>query len=479
VTGGRPDLVVHAARAVVGSDPLTAGGAAINVASSATDRGDGTQPAGGAAGCSVSVRDGVVADVRPLDRSVCGREVVELGRDVVLLPGLVDTHVHVNEPGRTEWEGFASATRAAAAGGVTTLLDMPLNSLPPTLDPSALAVKRAAAAGRCAVDVGFWGGAVPANLGRLGELLGAGVFGVKCFLPDSGVEEFPALAGDGLLRACEELATLDGLLLVHAEDPDVLASAPAAAGRSYDRYLASRPAGAEDAAVATVLDAARRTGARVHVVHLSSAGSLSMLAQARSDGVRVTVETCPHYLVLAADDVPDGATSFKCCPPVRAAGNREALWGGLADGIIDLVVSDHSPCTPDLKCLDTGDFGAAWGGISSLQLGLPLVWTEARRRGHDLADVVRWMCTSPAQLAGLTTKGAIRPGAAADLVAFAPDAELTVDPAALHHRNPVTPYAGARLTGVVHTTWLAGQPVTADATGSRSAAGRLLARGEA
>ncbi|MCY7372331.1 MAG: allantoinase AllB [Spirochaetaceae bacterium] len=445
-----PDLVLHAPRAVLGA-------------------GRSEEPV------TVSVADGVVTDVRPLDRSVTGTEVVVLGDDEVLLPGLVDTHVHVNEPGRTEWEGFSTATRAAAAGGVTTILDMPLNSLPPTLDPDALAVKRSAAEGKCAVDVGFWGGAVPANLGSLGPLLEAGVFGVKCFLADSGVEEFPPLSTADLLRAGEEIAAHDGLLLVHAEDPGELSAAPDPSGPSYARFLASRPATSEVAAVATVLDVARHTGARVHVVHLSSAGALPLLAGAKADGVRVSVETCPHYLVLRAEDVPDGATDYKCCPPVRDDANRDALWAGLGDGTIDMVVSDHSPCIPALKALDTGDFAAAWGGISSLQLGLPLVWTEARRRGHDLADVVRWMSHAPAAFAGLRTKGSVRAGFAADLVVLAPDEEMVVDPATLHHRHAVTPYAGARLTGVVRRTWLAGAPVTPD----RTPAGRLLARGEA
>jgi allantoinase len=425
----------------------------------------------------VIVAGGVITRVGPLDRSArgCGTSsVVELGDDVVLLPGLVDTHVHVNEPGRTEWEGFATATRAAAAGGVTTIVDMPLNSLPPTLDPESLVVKRSAAAGQCAVDVAFWGGAVPANLGRLTALLDAGVMGVKCFLPDSGVEEFPALSNEQLEQAATELAAVDGLLLVHAEDPGVLAAAPAPAGRSYARFLASRPAQAEDTAIETALAVARRTGVRLHVVHLSSATALPALAAARADGVRVTVETCPHYLVLEAEQVPDGATAAKCCPPVRDAANRDALWAGLENGIIDQVVSDHSPSTPDLKALDTGDFGTAWGGISSVQVGLPLVWTEARRRGHHLTDVVRWMSSAPATLVSLATKGGIRVGAAADLVAFAPDAELVVDPARLHHRNPVSPYTGARLTGLVRSTWLAGTLVGTSGTG-----GRLLARGEA
>ena len=441
-----PDLVVHAPRAAL-PEGLTA--------------------------ATVAVAHGRVVSVGSLDRSVTGREVVELGDDVVLLPGLVDTHVHVNEPGRTQWEGFATATRSAAAGGVTTVLDMPLNSIPPTLDPAALDTKRQAARGKLAVDVGFWGGAVPGNAGRLAELLAAGAFGVKCFLPDSGVPEFPAVGTAGLTAVCAELAEVDGLLLVHAEDPAGLREA--AGGRAYGDFLASRPPEAEDEAVAAVIDAARTTGARVHVVHLSSAGALPMLAGARADGVRVTVETCPHYLVLRAEDVPDGATQFKCCPPVRDDANRDALWGGLADGTIDLVVSDHSPSTADRKALDTGDFADAWGGISSLQLGLPLVWTEARRRGHDLSDVVRWMSTGPAALAGLATKGAVREGAAGDLVAFAPDEVLVVDAARLHHRNPLTPYDGRRLTGVVRATWLAGSPVTADGPNR----GRLLSRGDA
>jgi allantoinase len=279
------------------------------------------------------------------------------------------------------------------------------------------------------------------------------------------------------LRAAEEVAAADGLLLVHAEDPAVLAAAPEPSGRSYRAFLASRPAAAEDSAIARVVEVARDTGARVHVVHLSSASALPVIAAAKAAGVEVSVETCPHYLVLSAEDVADGATPAKCCPPVRDAANRDALWGGLADGTIDLVVSDHSPCTPDLKSLDAGDFGTAWGGIASVQLGLPLVWTEARRRGHSLADVVRWMSAAPAGLAGFATKGAIRAGAAADLVVFAPDADLVVDPRTLHHRNPVSPYTGARLHGAVRATWLAGRRLAPDVDGDVPR-GRLLARGE-
>ncbi|GAA1827277.1 allantoinase AllB [Microlunatus capsulatus] len=402
-----------------------------------------------------------------------GTVVVELADDEVLLPGLVDTHVHVNEPGRTAWEGFATATRAAAAGGVTTLLDMPLNSIPATTDVGALEVKRAAAEGAVAVDVGFWGGAVPASLGHLAALHAAGAFGFKCFLLDSGVPEFPALSTDQLHAAMTEIAAFDGLLLVHAEDPDVIAAHAVPHTTRYAEFLASRPPEAEVRAVETVLAAARATGCRTHVVHLSAADALPALAAARADGVRVTVETCPHYLTLAAEDVADGWTPAKCCPPVRGAANADRLWQGLVDGVIDVVVSDHSPATADLKLLGTGDFGAAWGGIASLQLGLPLVWTAARARGVALEDVVRWMSTGPADLVGLADRGRVAVGARADLVVLAPEEELVVDVARLRHRNPVSPYDGARLRGVVRRTYLAGRPVTDDTT-----AGRLVRREE-
>ena len=423
---------------------------------------------------TVVVADGVIVGIAPLDAGVSGSESVHVPSDAVLLPGLVDTHVHVNEPGRTEWEGFASATRAAAAGGVTTLLDMPLNSVPPTTSPDALSVKRRAAEGQCAVDVGFWGGAVPENVGRLAELLDAGVYGVKCFLVESGVPEFGHLDADGLQAAMAELAAVDGLLLVHAEHPGVLATAPDCGGPSYASFLASRPGQAELAAIEHVVDAARRTGARAHIVHLSCADALPLLAAARADGVRVTVETCPHYLTLAAADVPDGATDHKCCPPIRDEANRDALWQGLADGVIDMVVSDHSPSTVELKRLDTGDFAQAWGGIASLQLGLPLVWTEARRRGHSLVDVTRWMSVAPARVAGVGGKGGFAVGNSADLVVFGDADTFVVDPRALHHRNPVTPYAGRELTGVVRQTWLAGELVQGDGDLATPPRGRLL-----
>ncbi|HEY1004249.1 MAG TPA: allantoinase AllB, partial [Streptosporangiaceae bacterium] len=405
---------------------------------------------------SIAVRDGRIAAVGAHDAPADAAEVVELAADEVLLPGLVDSHVHVNEPGRTEWEGFASATRAAAAGGVTTIIDMPLNSIPPTCDVAALEIKQKAARGRVHVDTGFWGGAIPGNAAELRPLHEAGVFGFKCFLLPSGVDEFPPLDEAGLERAMREIAAFDGLLIVHAEDAHEITGVPP--GRDYQGFLRSRPPAAEQRAINTVLGLAGKTGARVHVLHLSSAAALPALTAARRRGIRVTAETCPHYLSFAAADIPDGATQFKCCPPIREAANREQLWSALADGTIDCVVSDHSPCTPDLKRLDTGDFGAAWGGIASLQLGLPAVWSQARSRGFGLAQVARWMAQRPATIAGLERKGAIEPGRDADFCVVAPEETFVVDPARLHHRNPITPYAGRELYGVVKETWLRGRP---------------------
>jgi allantoinase len=428
---------------------------------------DGVRPA------TVAVREGRIAAVAGPGAVLDAARTEELPGDQVLLPGLVDTHVHVNEPGRTEWEGFATATRAAAAGGVTTVIDMPLNSLPPTVSAAALRAKQAAASPRVWVDTGFWGGAVPGNLASLAALHGAGVFGFKAFLADSGVPEFGWLHPAELDAALAEVAALDALLIVHAEDAGLLAAAPAASGRSYRAFLASRPSAAEDAAIAALLAAAGRHGARVHILHLASAAALPLIAAARSAGTAVTAETCPHYLTFCAEQVPDGATEYKCCPPIRDAANRDRLWAGLASGLIGAVVSDHSPCPPELKQRASGDFGAAWGGISSLQLGLPAVWTQARARGHGLAEVARWMATGPAAVAGLARKGAIAAGCDADLVAFGDTASFTVDPARLRHRHPVTPYAGRTLTGLVHRCWLRGQEI------GPAPAGRLLARGQA
>ncbi|SFA90350.1 allantoinase [Amycolatopsis marina] len=422
---------------------------------------------------SVGVVGGRIAEVGPYDADRSAAAVVELDPELALLPGLVDTHVHVNDPGRSEWEGFETATRAAAAGGVTTIVDMPLNSLPPTVDVEALRVKRAAAEGRVHVDVGFWGGAVPGNGADLAGLHAEGVFGFKCFLLHSGVDEFPPLAGDELAAAMRTVHDLDSMMIVHAEDADTIEHAPRSHGRGYDGFLRSRPQVAETLAIQQVIALAETTGARTHVLHLSSADAIGVLARARADGLRLTVETCPHYLSFLAEEVPDGATAFKCCPPIREAENRERLWRGLADGVIDCVVTDHSPCTPELKRLDSGDFGAAWGGIAGLQVGLPAVWTQARRRGFELGDVVRWMAQRTADLVGLRHKGRIEEGCDADLVAFAPDDAFVVDARALAHRNPVSAYHGRPLAGVVRRTWLRGQEITGNDPN-----GRLLRRGE-
>lgn len=384
--------------------------------------------------------------------------------DLVVMPGLVDTHVHVNEPGRTAWEGYASATRAAAAGGITTLVDMPLNSIPATTTVDALAEKRAAADGQCAIDVGFWGGVVPGNRDQLRAMIDAGVMGFKCFLIDSGVEEF---AHVGAREAREALAILGEAgvpLLVHAElsgPIDAVAAEIANADPTrYSTYLASRPPSAEEQAIALMVELCRETGAPVHIVHHSAASALSIVEAARNDGLPLSAETCPHYLHFAAEDIDDRATEFKCAPPIRERDNREALWRALSDGVLDMVVSDHSPCTVALKRREAGDFMRAWGGVSSLQITLPVVWTNARARGVRIADLSRWMCARPARLAGLTAdKGALVAGKHADIAIWNPEAEYAVSADHLEHKNKVTPYHGETLWGVVEKTYVRGRCV--------------------
>jgi allantoinase len=424
----------------------------------------------------VHVADGRIEGVAPFDDVPSGVPLVDAG-DRVILPGLVDTHVHVNEPGRTEWEGFETATGAAAAGGVTTILDMPLNSIPPTTTIDGLREKRSAAEGKVHVDIGFWGGAVPDDLGHLRELHDAGVFGFKCFLCPSGVDEFGSLGLQQLGAAAAEIAAFDGLLIVHAELPEPIERATRglddADAFAYRTYLSSRPPEAEKEAIAAVAEASAATGCRTHVLHLSAANGLDHPAR---PGAHISVETCPHYLTFAAEEIPDGATEYKCAPPIRDAENRERLWDALGSGRISAVVSDHSPCTPDLKA---GSFLDAWGGIASVQLGLRAVWTQARARGFALEEVARWMSEGPARVAGLERKGAIAEGRDADLVVFEPDPASEVDPAELEHRNPVTPYAGRRLDGRVSATYVRGVEVYADGRFRDEPAGRLLSRGAA
>lgn len=455
----RYDLVIHAPRAIVDGveRPATVcvtDGRIVEVLPAAPPSATGaTAPE--------------VAATEPL---AVGTETVTLDDDEVLLPGLVDTPVHINEPGRTDWEGFASATRAAACGGVTTLIDMPLNSSPVTTSPEALDAKLAAAEGKLAVDCGFWGGAVPESLGSLRALWDRGVYGFKCFLLHSGIDEYPPLDPAQMVQAMEEIAGFGGLLIVHAEDEATIDAQTPPSGPEYADFLASRPELAEHRAIEQIIDGVRRTGCRTHILHLSAASALPLIRAAKDEGLPLTVETCPHYLSLFSEEIQPGATHFKCCPPIREASNREGLWEGLRDGTIDLVVSDHSPCTAELKKFETGDFGEAWGGIASVQLGLPIIWSEARRRGLGLPDLVRWMASNTAEFAGLHDRGSIRPGARADLVVVAPNDAFVVLPDRLEHRNPVTAYAERALAGVVRATYLAGRRVELDAPASDPAA---------
>ncbi len=462
----------------MGNTELTESGTPAAEASTDTDfdlviRGEQIVTGAGTVAREIGVRDGRIVAIEPLGNNLTGTTVIELAADQVLIPGLVDTHVHINEPGRTEWEGFESATKAAAAGGVTTVVDMPLNSIPPTVNVAALELKQDAARRKAFVDVGFWGGAIPGNKTDLRELHDAGVFGFKCFLLHSGVEEFPYLEPDEMEEDMTEIVSFDSMMLVHAEDSRAIDRAPNAEGDHYDRFLASRPRGAENVAVAEVIERARWTGARAHILHLSSSDALPMIESAKRDGVKLTVETCPHYLTLLAEEIPNGATAFKCCPPIREASNRELLWKGLQDGIIDCIVSDHSPSTIDLKDVENGDFGVAWGGVASLQLGLALIWTEAKRRGIKLETVLNWMSKRPAEIAGLHHKGAITLGNDADFAFFGPDDSFVVDVDKLHHKNPISPYQGKVLAGKVHRTFVRGTEVD-----FKTPHGNLIRRGE-
>lgn len=387
--------------------------------------------------------------------------------EAYVLPGLVDTHVHINDPGRAAWEGFASATKAAAAGGVTTLVDMPLNSIPATVTPQAVEAKLHVMDGRAFVDVGLCGGLVPENASSVRELHAEGVIAFKCFLAESGVDEFHHVEAEPLLRGLQGLAKVDAPLFVHAELPGPLEEAARALGnvspsdaRRYATYLASRPKSAEEAAIELVLASLKASGARAHIVHLSAATALPILGRARDEGIPLSAETCPHYLTLAAEDVPDGATAFKCAPPIRERENQDKLWQGLRDGLIKQVVTDHSPATMDLKCSDSGDFMRAWGGISSLQIGFAVVNDAARRRGVPISEVVRWMSIEPARLAGLEgRKGAIAVGCDADFAIYDDTDVWSVHAGALEHKNPVCAYEGKELRGRVVRTVLRGEVI--------------------
>ncbi len=405
---------------------------------------------------AVHLDGGTISRLSVFDDVPPGAELHDAG-DSLVMPGLVDSHVHVNEPGRTEWEGFATATRAAAAGGVTTICDMPLNAIPATTTAAALEAKLRAARGQSVIEVQCIGGVVPGNTAELLPLRDAGVCAFKCFLSPSGVPEFPSVTEADLREAIPVLARTGLVLMVHAEDPGLLQ--PGSAGPSYQDYLATRPVAAEHAAIELLIRLLEWCPSPVHIVHLSSASSLRLIRAARERGLPLSVETCPHYLTFAAEAIPDGATEYKCAPPIRSAAERSALWDALIAGEIDLVASDHSPCLPELKRTG-GDFQAAWGGISSLELGLAAVWTGARARGIPPARLADWMSAGPARLVGLEhRKGRLAPGYDADLVIWDPDRAFTVDPGALRQRHPLTPYAGRELFGVVRATFFGGHLV--------------------
>ena len=431
---------------------------------------------------SIHIEQGIITRIAAYDDVPSGCAVEDVAGDSVIMPGLVDTHVHLNEPGRTEWEGFATATRAAAAGGVTTLVDMPLNSIPPTTTTAGLQEKIAAARTQCSVDVGFWGGVIPGNTSALAPLFDLGVVGFKCFLVPSGVDEFPNVTEENLREAMPELARLGAVLIVHAELPgpiDAASCSPLLAGESsrYETFLKARPRAAEDEAVALMIRLCREFGNRVHIVHHSSADALPLLREAKAAGVNLSAETCPHYLYFTAEEIADGATEFKCCPPIRERDNREQLWRALSDGTLDMVVSDHSPCPPELKCRAEGDFMKAWGGISSLQLRLPVIWTTARSRGHSISKLAEWLCDAPAALVGLNQrKGRLAAGYDADLVVWNPEKEFRVTPEMIHHRHQLTPYAGRQFSGVVQTTFLRGEKVYDGGVFKQKPSGRLLRR---
>lgn len=381
--------------------------------------------------------------------------------DGAFLPGLVDSHIHINDPGRTEWEGFATATRAAAAGGYTTLIDMPLNCLPATTTVAALEAKRAAARGQCLVDWAAWGGVSGHNALEIEPLARAGVRGFKCFLAEPGIDGFFRVDEAELRAAAPHLARTGLPLLVHAELPEFLVPADSTTDpRRYDTWLRSRPDHAEVEAIRLMIRLCRECGFRLHIVHLATGEALSDIRRAKDKSLPLTVETCPHYLHFAAGDIPDGSTLHKCAPPIRGAANREQLWGAIREGVIDLIATDHSPCPLKMKHRDTGNFLTDWGGIAGISVALPVVWTGMRTRGFTLLDLARLMSQQPAQLAGIIgRKGAIAPGCDADFVVFDPERQQSITEEQLHTRHAISPYIGEKLFGTVTATYLRGENV--------------------
>ncbi len=422
------------------------------------------------------VTDGILsAVIRGLARTE-GIELVDVD-DLVVMPGVIDPHVHINEPGRTHWEGFDTASRAAAAGGITMLVDMPLNASPVTTTTDAFDKKTASAAGQLHVDCGSWGGVVPGNLPELEPLIRKGVLGFKAFLTHSGIDEFPNVTEADLRQAMPVIAAHGLPLLVHCELETGTTPPTQTDPRSYPQYLASRPAAWEDEAIALMIRLCEKYRCRTHIVHLSSASSIDAIRKAKQKGLPLSVETAPHYLYFAAGDIPDGNPLFKCAPPIREKENNDRLWAALEEGIIDFVATDHSPAPPDLKATETGDLTKAWGGISSLQLSLAIVWTAAKRRGIALNELSKWLSAAPALLAGeQERRGMIAPGYRADLVIWNPWQSFRVEQQMLHHRHKATPYLGEELYGVVAQTWLYGQKIYDSGTFSLLNQGKWIKR---
>jgi allantoinase len=409
----------------------------------------------------ILISNGKISDIISSKNDSCDFPIEDANESIVM-PGIIDPHVHINEPGRTDWEGFDTATKAAAAGGITTLIEMPLNSSPVTTTKNNFQIKLNSAKNKLHVNCGFWGGIVPGNLNELEELLESGVFGFKAFLTHSGIEDFPNTHAGHLRKALKTLKKYNKPFLVHCEldtvhdDLKFLEQNP----KNYSAYLKSRPKSWEDNAIKLMIDLCRETGALVHIVHLSSAKSIEQIQKAKQEGLSLTVETAPHYLFFNAEEIPDGATEYKCAPPIREKENNEKLWNALLDGTIDFIATDHSPAPPSMKEIESGNFKKAWGGIAGLQFSLPVVWTKMKEKNIPVEKSLKWMCENPVKLCQLnSSKGKIEKGFDADIVVWNPDEKFTVEEKDIQHRHKITPYLNRELFGVVEQTYIGGKKI--------------------